>query len=165
MINSRRRGFSLVELLCIIGLLAVIGLVMAMLLRETLDVERVQSAGFEQMLQRNALADQFRADVAQADKVLPAWRAYKSGADTLILERGKDSHIVYRWHDGTLRRKSFDGKQEIERVVPIGGDDTRVDFVGADAKLVRLRLRVMQGGKAASGRTLEIAAALGGDTP
>jgi len=116
------------------------------------------------MLQRNALADQFRADVAQAEKALPAWRDYQSGADTLVLQKSKDSHIVYRWHEGSLKRKAIEGQKEFERVLPVG-TEMRVEFVGADSKLIRLRLRMLHNGKAAPGRTVEIAAALGGDAP
>jgi prepilin-type N-terminal cleavage/methylation domain-containing protein len=163
--TRKRRGFTLVELLCVMAMLAVIGLVMALLLRETLDVERMQTAGFDQMLQRNALADQFRADVAQAEKVLAEWRDYKGGADTLILQKSKDSHVVYRWNEGSLQRKSFEGQQEVERTLQVGGKDVRVEFIDADSKLVRLRLRTMRDGKAVSGRTVEIAAAVKGDAP
>jgi prepilin-type N-terminal cleavage/methylation domain-containing protein len=164
--NSRkRRGFTLTEMLCVMAMLAVIALVMALLLRETLDVERIQTAGFEQMLQRNALADQFRADVAQAEKVLSEWRDYKSGAGTLILQKSNASHIVYRWHEGALKRKSFDGDRELERTLPVGGKDIRVEFSDADSKLVRLRLRMVRDGKAVSGRSVEIAAAVKGDAP
>jgi prepilin-type N-terminal cleavage/methylation domain-containing protein len=164
--NTRnRRGFTLTEMLCVMAMLAVIGLVMALLLRETLDVERTQSAGFDQMLQRSALADQFRTDVAQAEKVLDQWRDYKSGPGTLILQKGQDSHVVYRWHEGILKRKSFDDDREVERILPVGGKDIGVEFSTADSKLVRLRLRLLRDGKAAPGRTVEIAAALKGDAP
>jgi prepilin-type N-terminal cleavage/methylation domain-containing protein len=163
--SARRRGFSLVEMLCVMALLAVIGVVMAVLLREILDVERIQASAFDQMLQRNALADQFRADVAQADKVLPQWRDYASGADSLILEQGKDCHVVYRWNEGTLKRKIFEGAEELERVLPVGGKQIRVEFIETGATMVRLRLHTLQSGKAASGRTVEIAAALAGETP
>jgi hypothetical protein len=117
------------------------------------------------MLQRNALADQFRADVAQAEKALPAWREYKSGADTLILQKSTDSHVVYRWHEGSLKRKSFAGKQESERELPVGVKESRVEFLEAGSKLIRLRVRTLRDGKAVPGRTVEIAAALGGDVP
>jgi len=35
---AKRRGFTLTEILCVMALLAVIALIMALLLRETLDV-------------------------------------------------------------------------------------------------------------------------------
>jgi len=161
----RRPAFSLTEMLCVMALLAVIGLIMAMLLRETLDVEQVQAAGFERMLQRNALADQFRADVAQAEETLAEWRDFKSGAGTLILEKSKDSHVVYRWHEGALQRQSFEADRAVERTLPVGGPEIGVEFVAAESKLVRLRLRTLRAGKAAPGWTVEIAAALKGDAP
>ncbi len=165
MIVARRHGFTLIEMLCVMVLLAVIGLIMTLLLRETLDVERVQAASFDQMLQRNALADQFRADAAHSERTLADWRGYASGPDTLILKQGKDHHIVYRWRNGTLTRISFEGEEELERTLPVGGKQTRVEFVETGSKLVRLRLRSLQGSKPASGRTVEIAAALAGETP
>ena len=125
MIVARRHGFTLIEMLCVMVLLAVIGLIMTLLLRETLDVERVQAASFDQMLQRNALADQFRADAAHSERTLADWRGYASGPDTLILKQGKDHHIVYRWRNGTLTRISFEGEEELERTLPVGGKQTQ----------------------------------------
>jgi hypothetical protein len=40
-----------------------------------------------------------------------------------------------------------------------------VEFIETGATMVRLRLHTLQSGKAASGRTVEIAAALAGETP
>lgn len=163
MIRANRPAFTLVELLCVIGLLGVIGLVLALMLKETIDLERAQSASFDAMLQRNALADQFRADVALAEKTLPAWDGYKSGPDILILEASKDRHVVYTWHEGTLTRSERVGKEDQERTLPIAGD-TAVEF-DRTGKLVRLKLIHTPAGKAAPGRTVEIAAALAGDAP
>jgi prepilin-type N-terminal cleavage/methylation domain-containing protein len=158
----RRRGFSLVELLCVMALLAVVGLILALLLRQTLDAERTQSDSFNQMLLRNALADQFRGDVSRADKQLDTWREFGAGADTLILHMPDDKHIVYRWQDGELERMTFTGDKETKRTVPLGHKELKVE-IDASQRLARLRLRALHLGKVLPGRTTEITAALGGD--
>src|SRR5207302_3922684 len=69
-----RPGFTLIEMLCVMFLLVVLAGAMAILLKETLEVERLQTEGFDNMLQANALADQFRADVAQAQDAPRQWQ-------------------------------------------------------------------------------------------
>ena len=159
--RSRRRGLSLVEVCCIMALIAVIGTLLTLLLRETLKVEQIQAQGFDKLLLDNVLADLFRADVAQAENAPPQWEQYTADATTLILQMKKDEHLVYRWQQGELLRLRYDPQAQSERQVPVGGD-RRVEFVHAtgDAKLVRLRLSPA---REVSGQTLEIAAALGGD--
>ena len=102
--RPKRRGFTLVEILCVMILLAAIGTILALMLTETIRVERAEAAGFDRMLQRNALADQFRADANRAAKMLPAWGGFQAGADTLILEQNANRRVIYRWHDNLLTR-------------------------------------------------------------
>jgi prepilin-type N-terminal cleavage/methylation domain-containing protein len=157
---TQRYAFSLIEILCVIALIAVLGVVLAMLLKETIAVERTQAAGFDKILQSNALADQFRADVAQAVVAPEEWNDYKADAKTLILQGKDGQHIVYRWRDGALQRFASD----LERTLPVG-PRVGVEFIrsGADPKLVRVRLHTLRDGNVVSGQSLEIAAALGGE--
>jgi prepilin-type N-terminal cleavage/methylation domain-containing protein len=159
-----RRGFSLIELLCVILLISVIGGLLTLILKETLEVERVQAAGFQQLLLSNALADQFRADVAQAESAPPRWGKYKSDEQTLILQMKKE-HVVYLWEDDKLQRFAIDDQQTLERTLPVSGNRVEVKFVhdAANAKLIRLQIRVVREGNAVPAQTLDIAAALGGD--
>lgn len=163
MIAAKRRGFTLIELLAVMALMAVIGMMLTLLLRDTLEVERIQTASFQHMLERNALADQLRADVAAATKTLPAWGDYAAGKGTLILELAPARHVIYHWQGGSLQRLAFDGDKKAERVLPIADNQMRGEFV-EEPGLVRLRLRPLQRGKPAEDRTVEIAAAVGGDT-
>lgn len=163
--SARRLGFSLVEMLCVMSLLGVLGVVMAFLLKHTLDVEHAQASSFNQMLRVNTLADQFRADVAAAESAPQAWMKYKADASTLILTRKDGTHIVYQWHDKKLHRFDFERPAELEWTVPIDPIGLDVEFVHATAKskVIRMRLRSLRNDKPAPGEALEIAAALGGD--
>jgi prepilin-type N-terminal cleavage/methylation domain-containing protein len=165
-VSTRKRpGFSLIEMLCVFVLIAVLGLVLSLIIQETIKVERLQAQGFEQMVQFNTLADQFRADVAQAEQAPQDWEQYRSGPGTLILQMKDGKHVVYVWQGKKLQRNDFDAREESGRVLPVDSKRTDVEFVRADPKsnLVRLRLLAMRDGNPVPGETLEIAAALGGD--
>ena len=60
---NRRAGWSLLELLVVMMLLMVLIGVLALLLRESLATEQLQTATYQRVQQSKALADQFRADV------------------------------------------------------------------------------------------------------
>jgi prepilin-type N-terminal cleavage/methylation domain-containing protein len=158
----KRRGFSLLELLCVIMLLAIAGMMLILLLRQSLDVERVQSASFDQMLHRNAFADLFRADVAKAEKTLDVWGDFQAGDDVLILQVANDRHVVYRWMGSQLQRESFGGDDDVNQTLPTGHTEVRVVFART-GRLLRLRLIPLHKGGDLPDRTVEIAAALGGD--
>ena len=184
---TKRRGYTLMELLCVMGLLGVLGLVMAILLREVIRVERTQTQGFDRLLQSQTLADQFRADVADAQSSPQAWEQFKADAHTLILQRQNGERIIYRWQAGQLQRLTFEDRAMpklgpsvqgvlgvaavpalerraiAERALPVGGKQVGVEFVRDGVYLMRLRLQTLRDGSPAPGQTLEIAAAVGGD--
>lgn len=186
-ISAKRRGYTLIEILCVIALLGVLGLVMAILLREVILVERTQAQGFDRLLQSQTLADQFRADVADAQSAPQAWQQFKADAHTLILQRQNGERIIYRWQAGQLQRLTYEDlalpklspsvqavlgvaavpalerRAIAERTLPVGGKQVGVEFVRDGANLLRLRLLTVRDGNPAPGQTLEIAAALGGD--
>jgi prepilin-type N-terminal cleavage/methylation domain-containing protein len=161
----KRRGFTLLEILCVIVLLAVIGLVLALLFREIFRAERLQATNYQRMLELNALADQFRADVAQAEAVLPEWQEYTAGPQTLILQMKAGGHLVYRWEDQRLLRRAFERDQFKERILPLGAEEAGIEFVGPGhgVRLVRLRVHRLRNGAPLAGQSQEIAAALAGD--
>jgi prepilin-type N-terminal cleavage/methylation domain-containing protein len=160
-----RKGFTLIEMVCVIILLAVLAGVMAVFLRETLEIERLQAEGFDKILQNNALADQFRADVAQAVGAPPEWQRYQAGPATLILRMPSGGHVVYLPDEESLERRAVENGQLSLRRLPIGGQHVKVEFdrAIADSKLIRLRVYTLHKGSPLSGQALEIAAALGGD--
>ena len=159
-----RRGFSLIEVMCVMVLIAVLGSALAIIMNETLLAERLQAQSYERLQQSRALADQFRADVALAVTAPQKWRDHEAGPDTLILKMKNNDHVLYRWRDGALKRLVTEDDEDTERTLPVG-NQTSVEFVrhGADSKVLRVRLNTVRAGKTASGQALEIAAALGGD--
>ena len=186
-ISAKRRGYTLIELLCVFSLLGVLGLVMAVLLREVIRVEGTQTQGFDRLLQSQTLADQFRADVADAQSAPQAWEQFKADAHTLILQRQNGERIIYRWQAGQMQRLTYEDRAMpklgpcveavlgtaavptvergaiAERTLPVGGKQIGIEFVRAGGNVLRLRLLTMRNGNPAPGQTLEIAAALGGD--
>ena len=146
-------------------LIGVIGMILTLLLRQTLQVEQTQAQGFNRMLQSKALAVQFRADVGQADRAPEQWRQYLADSHSLILQMKNGDHVVYLWQKGKLLRFAFEGDEESEQTIPLDAVRVGVEFARADSnpKLLRLRLLAMRGESPVQGQTLEIAAALGGD--
>ena len=161
--SANRHGFSLIELLCVMVLLSVLGVVFGLLIKQTFDVERVQAQSFDRLLQNKVLADQFRADVARAEKAPATWQHLQADRHTLILQMKDDEHVAYVWHKGKLSRESGENGKLVERPLPIDASRVTVEFGQADLNLLRLRLVSLRDGKAVAGQTLEITAALGGD--
>jgi prepilin-type N-terminal cleavage/methylation domain-containing protein len=160
-----RRGFSLIEMLCVMVLLVLLGGFVAVMLGQLFAAERSQSEFHERMRAHVAVADEFRADVARAEKAPAEWRDHKAGPQKLILEMPNGEHIVYLWLGGRLERRPFAGGKETARVLPGGGEGVGVEFVrdGPQPGLVRMRLLTLRGGSPVPGQALGIAAALAGD--
>jgi prepilin-type N-terminal cleavage/methylation domain-containing protein len=159
-----RRGFTLIEMLCVIFLVTIMGMAFGHLLRETLEVERLQSAGFDKLLHINALADQFRADVANAESAPDQWQLHQADGRTLILHIPGEGYVLYVHDLDELQRKTFEPGRELLRTLPAVAN-VMVEFV-RDVQypnLVRMRLQPLRQGIPVAGQTLEIAAALGGD--
>jgi hypothetical protein len=139
---------------------------MALLLKETLQVERVQAEGFDRIMQNNALADQFRADVAQALAAPLEWQQYKADKRTLILSAPDIGEVVYILNGDNVLRRLFhnDGKIS-EHTLPVGGESVSAKFdrSAQNPKLLRLLVHGTRAGTPLEGQTLAIAVALGGD--
>src|SRR4051812_29336644 len=115
--NAARRGFVLLELLCVMVLLVLLGGMMILLLMHTMEVERSQRRSFEHLLQTNTLADQFRADVAQAESAPQSWAPYTADSETLILKMKNASHVLYLWRSGKLLRRAVENQKVRERIL------------------------------------------------
>jgi prepilin-type N-terminal cleavage/methylation domain-containing protein len=159
---TRRRGFTLMEMLAVILMMAVVGGLLAMLLVDTLTVQRTQGDSQDRTRAQAQLADAFRADVARAESAPAEWAKFRADAHTLILRVGGSEHVVYFWDRGRLRRRVFAEGEEVAHTLSVGGEFVGVEFT-RDGGLLRLRLPSLRGGNAAAGQTLEIVAALGGD--
>jgi len=162
--KKKRSGIMLSELLCVIAVLAILLAMLVLLLNETMHTERMQAQSYDRLQHCKALADQFRADVARAEKSLDQWNDYLAGDATLILQMKNDEHVLYFWHENVLTRLAIKDQEETERALPVAVE-TEVAFLrpAADAKLLRLRLTPMRHGRVIEGQAIEFAAALGGD--
>ena len=162
--TSIRPGWSLIEALVVMVLLVVLGTTLALLMRESLEAERIQAVSYDRLQQSKTLADEFRADVARAEKAPAEWQDYAASPTTLILKMKGDHHVVYVWNEKTLTRLAFEGDKKDSRVLQVP-ERTQPEFTRAapDSKVVRFRLVTVHLGKAKAGQTLEFAAAVGGD--
>src|SRR5260370_32261953 len=95
--TATRRGYTLVEMLCVMILLTVVGGILVVLLKETLALKAAQAESQQRMVVQGALADLFRADVGRAEKAPRQWRDYMGGPRPLILENRDGSHFLYLW--------------------------------------------------------------------
>ncbi|HYT91610.1 MAG TPA: type II secretion system protein [Gemmataceae bacterium] len=161
---ATRRGYSLLEMLCVMVLLAIVGGGLTLLLMESLAVQRAQNESYDRLVQHHALADVFRADVASAEKAPEEWQQYTATSETLILQLKNGAHVVYIWCGEELERRVCDGEEESSRMLPVG-EGVGVEFTrdGSGRELVRLRLLTLRSGNPLPGQTLEIAAAVEGD--
>ena len=170
-LHARRCGFTLIEILIVLVLLAVLWGVLTLILGQTLQLD----AGNPKVSTVCSSAVSWptsSADVAQAEKAPSEWEPYRADGHTLILQMKTGERLIYRWRDGRLQRLTCenrpfkaaavpDDRVKAERTLPVG-KQIAVEFV-QDGKLVRLRLIALRNGKAVPGQTMEIAAALGGN--
>jgi prepilin-type N-terminal cleavage/methylation domain-containing protein len=162
--EGRRRGFTLLETLVVMFALGVVMLLGTATLLGTMQMAHATTAGFDQLLQRSALADAFRADVAQAVDAPAKVDEMMAGSACLILRKPDGKHIIYRWSNHELERSERSGSGTMRRRLPLAGAGTTVEFTraGNDQRLIILRLRQLRGSGKRQ-RQLEIASALGGD--
>jgi type II secretory pathway pseudopilin PulG len=163
--TKTRRGYTLVEMACVMILLTVVGGLLVVLLRETLLLKAAQAEADRQLAAQRVLADLFRADVAREANAPRRWRYYRADPRTLILENPDGGHVLYLWQEGRLERRVFADGQDSGSVVPIDGERVGVEFdrAGPAPRLVSLRLVTLRGARPLPGQTVTITAALGGD--
>src|SRR5438105_2294572 len=114
---SRRRAFTLLEMLVI---MAAMGTLMALLAVTMLGILRVEGgsrAALDRISIYARLADQFRSDVAQAEAAPEQWQTQAAGPACVILRIAGDEHVVYRWETNQLLRMRFTGSAKPIRTV------------------------------------------------
>lgn len=159
---SRRRGTSLVEIMVVFVGLGFVLLVGTTMLASMLKLGNRSTADLDRLFALQALADQFRLDVAQADEAPAQWLAWKADATCLILRQGADHHIVYRWSNESLERTVVTRAKTIAQPLPVGEACLGVEFERVEGGLVNMRLRERHYHQGPS-TAWAIAAALGGD--
>lgn len=159
-----RRGFSLIEMLTVIWALSLVLLLGVTTLLGAFKIERAAGAAFHQQTQRNFLADQFRADVAEATEAPDRLDQIKAGPTCLILRMAESRYTLYRWEEDRLERA-----ESVEPGKPLswmsqGGAYAAVEFSrsGTDRRLLTMTLSVLAGSGPRQ-RSIPVAATLGGD--
>ena len=157
-----RRGFSLIEMLVIIMMLGIVLTFSATILHGGFRIERASAAAFRRIQHQHVLADQFRADVAEAAATPESWEDFDAGPECLILRMDQEHHVMYEWRNQRLNRIEHLGDRERQRAIPLEGERLAVEFI-RDGRLITLRLR--DSGKAGVAQVRETAAALTGGPP
>lgn len=155
--RTARTGFTLMEVLLVMAVMAVVMGLLTTTWMAVLKMERASASALEQLRARHGLADQFRADVAEAMAAPERWQDETAGPACLILMMEKHRHIIYHWRDKRLMRSEYLKDRADPCPLPVGGA-TAVEFGWTGEHLLTLRL--LAPGRAAPA---EIVAALGGD--
>jgi type II secretory pathway pseudopilin PulG len=161
--SPRRPGFTLLEVLLVIGVLTMALALLAVASSGAIKLHQACAGALDRLGAQQALADQFRADVARAAEAPDRWQEEVAGPRCLILRLGENGHVLYRWEADRLERAESAGDKPQWRPMPLGGPAV-AEFIrtGASGRLVTLRLSAVRkgGGK---DPPAEITAALGGD--
>lgn len=158
----KRRGFSLLEILCVLTMLGVLLVLGATLLLAVMRADRVGAATLDEVSRRAELAGQFRTDVAAAQETPEKLGEFTAGRECLIL-RTATGHVVYHWHGGTLDRITRGGGADSRRPISFNAENTTVEFIRPPGDRPLVTLRVVESPPRGAVKTVEISAALGGD--
>jgi hypothetical protein len=151
-------------MLVVMAALTVVTGVLAVALAGALKLERASAGALDRLGAQRDLADRFRADVAQAADAPERWREDVAGPTCLILARGEDRHVVYRWEERRLERVEFVGTTTHRSEFARHGGPADVAFERRRDGGRLITLRLFTAGKDGSKHpSAEIAAALGGD--
>jgi hypothetical protein len=148
-------------LVVIWALTAVLGLGGALLLT-AMRADQVGAATLRDLTRRTELADQFRADVAQAVETPDRLDKFIAGPACLIL-RTAVGPVIYRWHDDVLDRTTVADGKESRRPITVG-ENSVVEFVRPAGERPVITVRVFTSPPRGTVTKMEISAALGGDT-
>lgn len=158
----RRGGFTLIELVAVMGGLAMLTLVVGSVLYAMMQLYHADEAAGQRLSAQANVADRFRADVAQASATLDTREDEEAGPHCLILRRPDQSHMIYRWDGQQLERTSLGG-EPTSQILTLGVEQASVEFARSERQ-VTLRITETRGmGSTRRVRTLAISAALGGD--
>jgi hypothetical protein len=143
---------------------AIVVLVGTATLLGTIQVQQGATASLQRLTVQSALADQFRADVAQSVAAPENRDRFVAGPNCLLLRTADGRNIVYHWHDNRLERSEQAGSRTSEQIVPVGPAGTGVEFArtGPGGWVLVLRLSPPEG-TVGPNHLREIGAALGGD--
>lgn len=158
--HPTRRGFTLLEMVAILGIMTVVLLIGTGLIAAVLRVDALGATTHQRLVWRATAADQFRRDVARATAAPARIGDRAAGPDTLLLATA-DGSVVYRFADGELRRTEKRGDAETTRVVPLAPGIT-VEFSRTAGDRPLVTMTVVEPTKRGPART-DVSAALGGD--
>ena len=162
-----RRAFTLLEMLVIMVAMGILIGLLAVTLLGIVRVEGGSRAALDRISIYTRLADQFRADVAQAEAAPERWQTQTAGPACVILRMTGDEYVVYRWETSQLLRMRFTGSAKPVRTVLLtpGRGDVAFRRGGPGDRLLMLSCvesRPQRDKKPATHTLLEVAAALGG---
>jgi hypothetical protein len=155
-------AFTLTEVLVVLATTFVIMMICGVTIATAMRISRSGMKGLDALVTANALADQFRADVARATAAPAEFGRYKAGPSCLLLRTGKDDdYVVYRWEEGVLERSLLARVRPDRRQIAIGSNTFLPEFdrTGIPRGIVTLRLTET---RPKPGRPIEISAAIGG---
>jgi prepilin-type N-terminal cleavage/methylation domain-containing protein len=158
-----RPGFTLIEIVAVMFLLGTLMLLAGAVLVGAFQTERLANHISKRQAGQEALAEQFRRDVAMARAAPDTWKEWTAGPAVLILRLDESRHVVYRWHAGQLLRSESGGAMPLARQLPLGGEAFRVEFARSGGEQPIVSLRVIETRRGVDQAPLEIVAALGGD--
>jgi prepilin-type N-terminal cleavage/methylation domain-containing protein len=163
-LSRARPGFSLIETLVVMFALGMVMLFSTAILLGILRMADAATAAFDHQIWRSVLADDFRADVAQAADAPANAGEWTASRTCLILRRPDGRQVIYSWTNNELERLELRDAEVSHRRLPVGRGGLAVEFTraGDDGRLLTLRLSETRG-LGARKRQLEFAAALGGD--
>ncbi len=159
-----RPAFSLLEMLVVMFALGVVMMLGTATLLGTIRMAEATTTAFDQQTVWSVLADEFRADVAQAADAPASVGELTASGTCLILRMADGRHVMYRWNNDQLERSELAGSGAAPRRLPLGRAGTGLEFTraGNDGRLLIIRL-TQSWGAGKKKRQIEIAAALGGD--
>jgi hypothetical protein len=162
--NRRERAFTLVEMLVYIPLFIILMLMLIQFSHRVLKVNRLAGRGMEDLLvARQALGDLSGA-IRGAERVVPQYKAYRSGAGTIVLACPGGELRVYRLAGARLERVSVRGGVEEPRTLARGIRELAFSYDSEkpdSAKVVGIQLGLRKGApEARSGLVLSTKAAL-----
>jgi type II secretory pathway pseudopilin PulG len=159
-----RRGFTLTEIVVVIWGLGICLLIGGALIVTTMKANRAGEAAMNRLSVREALANQFRADVARAETAPERLGDLTAGPACLLLQTPRGSSVVYCWQDDKLERidRDGDGREMLQRV-PVGPTVTAIEFIRSGGKAALITLRISEVSGRGPTRRAELSAALGGE--
>jgi len=158
-----RKGFTLLEISVVMALLAVFFLVLGLTLVGAFQTEALSSQISLRQAVQEALADQFRQDVALATAAPDEWDEWSAGSSCLILRLTDTRHVVYRWDEGELQRSEGGGPTPLLRPMPLGSGHLSVEFLRSSGASPLLTLRITETRRGVAQAPIDFVAALGGD--